>query len=114
MKKRVLTILAALAAAAVSAAAQNLVTGSIEGVTPQGSYMPTFASDGAAEAPLNVILMIGDGTGLAHYASGYFANGEELTVMNLKHMGWVTTKSSNRFTTDSAASGTAYSAGIKT
>ena len=107
-------VLLASAALSLTAAAQNVVSGTIEGIKPQGSYIPTFKSDGATAAPLNIILMIGDGTGLAHWASGYYANGGELTVANLRHFGWVTTQSATDFTTDSAASGTAYACGQKT
>ena len=113
MKKFLTGALAALLFA-FSLQAQNIVKGSIEGVPAQGSYQPTYSSDGAAYLPKNIILMIGDGTGLAQIASGYFANNEELTYFNLKHMGWVTTKSATDFTTDSAASGTAYATGQKT
>lgn len=112
MKK--LTLLLVAAAAALQLNAQEIVKGAIEGVPAQGSYHPTYSSDGASSLPRNVILMIGDGTGLAQIASGYFANNEELTYANLKHMGWVTTKSATDFTTDSAASGTAYATGHKT
>ncbi len=112
MKKILILALAAFAAFQLNA--QNIVKGSIEGVPAQGSYHPTYSSDGADYRPVNVILMIGDGTGLAQISAGYFANNEELTYANLKHMGWVTTKSADNFTTDSAASGTAYSSGYKT
>jgi len=112
MKKFLLLALAAVTAFQLNA--QNIVKGSIEGVPAQGSYHPTYSSDGADYRPMNVILMIGDGTGLAQISAGYFANNEELTYANLKHMGWVTTKSADAFTTDSAASGTAYSSGYKT
>lgn len=111
--KRYLALFLA-AAIAFGAQAQEIVKGSIEGVPAQGSYHPTFSSDGADYLPRNVILMIGDGTGLAQIMAGYFANNEELTYTNLKHMGWVTTKSASAFVTDSAASGTAYSTGQKT
>ena len=110
MKKTFLLLLAALAVCQLGA--QNLVKGSIEGVAPQGSYHPTYSSDGALYKPKNIILMIGDGTGLSQITAGYYANNEELTYFNLKHMGWVTTKSANAFTTDSAASGTAYATGL--
>ena len=112
IKKFFLLTLTALTV--MTAGAQNIVKGSIEGVPAQGSYHPTYSSDGASYLPKNIILMIGDGTGLAQIASGYFANNEELTYANLKHMGWVTTKSATDFTTDSAASGTAYATGEKT
>ncbi len=112
MKKILILALAAVVAFPLNA--QKIVKGSIEGVPAQGSYHPTYSSDGADYRPMNVILMIGDGTGLAQISAGYFANNEELTYFNLKHMGWVTTKSADAFTTDSAASGTAYSSGYKT
>ena len=112
MKKFLLLALAAVTAFQLNA--QNIVKGSIEGVPAQGSYHPTYSSDGADYRPMNIILMIGDGTGLAQISAGFFANNEELTYANLKHMGWVTTKSADAFITDSAASGTAYSSGYKT
>ena len=112
MKKFLLLALAAVTAFQLNA--QNIVKGSIEGVPAQGSYHPTYSSDGADYRPMNIILMIGDGTDLAQISAGFFANNEELTYANLKHMGWVTTKSTDAFITDSAASGTAYSSGYKT
>lgn len=112
MKRILLFVLAV--AIAFPGAAQHIVKGSIEGVPYQGSYHPTYSSDGANFVPKNVILMIGDGTGLAQIASGYYANNGELTYANLKYMGWVTTQSATHFTTDSAASGTAYATGQKT
>lgn len=112
MKRFFLLALAAVAALQLNA--QEIAKGSIEGVTPQGSYHPTYSSDGSERKPMNIILMIGDGTGLAQIASGLYANGGELTYANLKHMGWVTTQSADNFITDSAASGTAYSTGQKT
>ena len=69
----------------------------------------------ATDKPVkNVILMIGDGMGLAHICSGMYANQGQLTITNLKTCGFVRTQSANKFTTDSAASGTAYSTGKKT
>jgi len=112
MKKTLLLTLAL--AAVLPLGAQEIVKGSIEGVPRQGSYHPTFKSDGARRKPVNVILMIGDGNGLAQIASGYFANNSQLTMTNLKYMGLVTTRSATDFTTDSAASGTAYATGQKT
>lgn len=94
--------------------AQQAVTGSIENVTPQGSYTPSFVIDGEERAPRNIILMIGDGMGLAHIATAMYANGGELTITNLKTCGFVRTSSATHFITDSAASGTAYATGSKT
>ena len=113
MKKSILIACIALLSI-LPAAAQKLVEGEIKGVTPQSTYMPTFKSDGSKKAPVNVILMIGDGTGLGQITAGYYANGGALTVMNLKHIGFVTTSSATSYTTDSAASGTAFATGQKT
>ncbi len=113
MKKTILTIVA-MAALSLGASAQSLVIGYIKDVPPQGSYTPSFAVDGVEKAPLNVILMIGDGNGLAHIASGMYTNGGEMTLTNLKVFGLVTTQSGDNYTTDSAASATAYSTGYKT
>ena len=112
MKRIILITLAALMALQLNA--QQIKKGSIENVPHQGSYAPTFKSDGSNKRPLNIILMIGDGTGMSQITSGFYANGGELTVLNLKHFGWVTTQSADSFTTDSAASGTAYATGQKT
>lgn len=112
--KKAFLILAALAAFTFGASAQNAVRGKIEGVQSQGSYTPSFDVDGVDKAPLNVILMIGDGNGWGHIASGMFTNGGSLTITNLKTVGIVTTQSATNYTTDSAASGTAYATGSKT
>ena len=114
MMKKGFILLVAVLFFAYSLSAQEYVKGEIKGVVSHGSYMPSFESDGDDEAPLNVILMIGDGMGLAQLSSAMFANGGELTITNLKACGWVCTQSASDFTTDSAASGTAYSTGYKT
>ena len=83
-------------------------------VPHQGSYTPSFKVDGSNAKIHNVILMIGDGMGIAAVNAGMYANGGELTLTNLHKFGYVRTQSANNFTTDSAASGTAYACGIKT
>ena len=88
-------------------------TGSVY-VTHQGSYTPSFRVDGKNTRVRNVILLIGDGMGQGAVNAGMFANGGELTMTNLRTIGYVRTQSADRFTTDSAASGTAYATGEKT
>lgn len=80
----------------------------------QETYTPSFKIDGKHRKVKNVILMIGDGMGLAHAASAMYANGGSLTMTNLHSFGFARTQSASDFTTDSAASGTAYSTGHKT
>lgn len=77
-------------------------------------YTPTFKNDGTNGKVKNVILLIGDGMGMAQAVAGYYANGNDLAIMKLKNMGFVRTYSASHFTTDSAASGTTYACGVKT
>lgn len=96
-------------------AAQEIVKGDIVLKEKQGSYTPSFENDKTGHAPKNIILLIGDGMGLAHISAAMFANGNELTITNLKTCGFVRTQAAgNDFTTDSGASGTAYATGFKT
>ena len=55
MKKTILLTLAL--AVAMPLGAQTIVNGSIKSVPRQGSYQPTFKSDGANKKPLKIILM---------------------------------------------------------
>ncbi|WP_200976585.1 alkaline phosphatase [Echinicola sp. 20G] len=76
-------------------------------------YYPEFKSDGVDMPIRNVILMIGDGNGLAHISAGMYANGNKLNLTQLRHIGLVKTQSSDDFTTDSAAGATALATGQK-
>lgn len=77
-------------------------------------YTPTYASD-QKEGPVeNIILLIGDGNGLSHISAAVLANGGETTLTQLKSIGFIKTSSSDDFTTDSAAAGTALATGRKT
>ena len=67
-----------------------------------------------AKKPKNIILMIGDGMGLAQIFAGITANGGSLFLDNFKHIGFAKTQSADNFITDSAAGGTAISTGKKT
>ena len=83
-------------------------------VKQQSSYTPSFKNDGKETKVRNVILLIGDGMGVGAVNSAMYANGGTLTMTNLKTCGYVRTQSADNFTTDSAASGTAYATGVKT
>lgn len=63
--------------------------------------------------PANIILLIGDGMGIAHITATEFEK-RELSLRRFKKLGLQTTPSFNDFVTDSAAAGTALSSGIKT
>ncbi|WP_417885630.1 alkaline phosphatase [Zunongwangia sp.] len=77
-------------------------------------YKPTFEYDGLHEPVKNVILLIGDGNGLSEISSSVLANNGNLTVTQLKNIGFIKTSSADDFTTDSAAAGTALATGEKT
>jgi alkaline phosphatase len=63
--------------------------------------------------PLNIILLIGDGMGLAQISAASFINGG-LTLDMFSMVGLVKTSSADDYITDSAAGATAYSTGEKT
>ena len=83
-------------------------------VEQQSTYTPSFRIDGKNTRVRNVILLIGDGMGQGAVNAGMYANGGSLTLTNLRTIGYVRTQSADNFTTDSAASGTAYATGVKT
>lgn len=63
------------------------------------------------EHPKNIILLIGDGMGLAQLHAAKTANGGALNITTLKHMGLIDTQSADNYITDSAAGGTALATG---
>ncbi len=76
-------------------------------------YKPTFEKDGVDKTPKNVILMIGDGNGLAQISAAALANGGSLSLTQLKNIGFLKTQSGDDFTTDSAGAATAMATGEK-
>jgi alkaline phosphatase len=76
-------------------------------------YKPTFEKDGIRSPVDNVILLIGDGNGLAQISAAMYGNGNDLTLTQLKNIGLLKTQSKDDFTTDSAAAGTALATGNK-
>lgn len=76
-------------------------------------YRPTFESDATDALVKNIILMIGDGNGLAQISATALANKGALSLTQLKSIGFLKTQSSDDFTTDSAAAGTSLATGLK-
>lgn len=76
-------------------------------------YRPTFETDGIPSRVKNVILLIGDGNGLAQLSATMYANNNQLSITQLKNMGLIKTQAADDFTTDSAAAGTALASGKK-
>ncbi|NNE75937.1 MAG: alkaline phosphatase [Pricia sp.] len=76
-------------------------------------YQPTYVSDKAQGKVRNVILMIGDGNGLTQISATALANKGELSLTQLKSIGFLKTQSADDFTTDSAGAATAIATGEK-
>jgi alkaline phosphatase len=64
--------------------------------------------------PGNIILMIGDGMGVAQVYAGLTANGGHLNLEACPYVGFQKTYSASSYTTDSGASATAIATGKKT
>lgn len=77
-------------------------------------YLPKYRNDGLDRPVKNVIILIGDGTGLAQWYAGYTANRAKLNVFNMRQIGLSKTSSYDNFITDSAPGATAFSSGKKT
>lgn len=83
---------------------------------PSGKFYEVqhYAQPNKNKIPKNIILMIGDGMGLAHLYAAMTANGGHLFMENFKNCGFSKTYSSDNYITDSAAGGTALATGSKT
>lgn len=68
----------------------------------------------APPQPINVILMIADGTGLSQISASQFYNVNNSNYERFKHIGLIKTSSASDLITDSAAGATAFASGIKT
>jgi alkaline phosphatase len=77
-------------------------------------YKPNFSIDQRRKKIENIILLIGDGNGLSQISAATLANNGELTLTQLKSIGFIKTQAADDFTTDSAAAGTAIATGKKT
>lgn len=66
------------------------------------------------QQPINVILMIADGTGLSQISSSLFYNVKSSNYERFKNIGLIKTSSASDLITDSAAGATAFASGIKT
>ncbi|MBN2214804.1 MAG: alkaline phosphatase [Bacteroidales bacterium] len=72
------------------------------------------AKDLCGKRPRNIVLMIGDGMGLAQIYAGMTANHGHLNIERFKYTGLAKTWSATDYITDSGASGTAMATGQKT
>lgn len=77
-------------------------------------YTPEYKVDGLQKPVKNVILLIGDGMGLAQIHAGYIANHGQLNMSNIHNIGFSQTAAADAGNTDSAAGGSAMAIGEKT
>lgn len=77
-------------------------------------YQPTYKNNDAMGKVKNIILLIGDGMGLAQIHSGLTANRGQLNLGRFLNIGFSKTASSDNYITDSAAGATAFATGNKT
>lgn len=67
-----------------------------------------------ADKPKNIILMIGDGMGLAQITTALYSNDNRLNLERFPVVGLQKTAASDNLVTDSAAAATAMASGVKT
>lgn len=77
-------------------------------------YQPTYLNNDKTGKVKNIILLIGDGMGLAQIYSGLTANNGRLNLSGFLNIGFSKTASSDNYITDSAAGATAFATGKKT
>ncbi|WP_126970284.1 alkaline phosphatase [Gynurincola endophyticus] len=77
------------------------------------TYNPTYRNDGMDRPVKNIILLIGDGTGLPQWYAGYTANNQALNVFKMRQIGFSKTSSYDNYITDSAPGASAFSTGKK-
>ncbi|MDN3588177.1 alkaline phosphatase [Pedobacter aquatilis] len=81
---------------------------------PHPVYTPEYRVDGQPKKVKNVILLIGDGMGLAQIHAGLIANHGDLNISRIRNIGFSQTAAANSGNTDSAAGATAMATGEKT
>lgn len=99
---------------ALSEFLQSLPAHSFKNNTAYQPYQPTYKYDGADKPVKNILLFIGDGTGLTQLYAGYTANKGALNVFNMRNIGLSKTSSYDSYVTDSAPGSTSISSGQKT
>lgn len=79
----------------------------------QSVYKPTYRNNDKLSRVKNIILLIGDGMGLAQIYAGLTANHGELNISQFLNIGFSKTSAADSYITDSAAGATAMATGTK-
>lgn len=119
MLRKSMILMIALAISIISAAQNDYMDAQAENKEKiynggQAYDVKIFPHKFKTNQPKNVILLIGDGMGIAQLHAGLTANKGHLFLENFKHLGFSKTHSSDNYITDSAAGGTALASGVKT
>ena len=89
-------------------------TAEYQNTTFHDIYRPAYRNNDTYKRVKNVILLIGDGMGLAHIYAGLTANRGNLHLAQFLNMGFSKTTAADTYITDSAAGATAMATGQKT
>jgi alkaline phosphatase len=89
-------------------------TAEYQNPSPHALYQPTYRNNDNRSRVKNVILLIGDGMGLAQIYAGLTANRGDLNLAKLLNIGFSKTSAADTYITDSAAGATAMATGQKT
>jgi alkaline phosphatase len=89
-------------------------TAEYQNPTPHTLYQPTYRNNDNRSRVKNVILLIGDGMGLAQIYAGLTANRGDLNLAKFLNIGFSKTSAADTYITDSAAGATAMATGQKT
>lgn len=81
---------------------------------PRPYAVEKIAGQAGKDKPKNIILMVGDGMGLATMFTAWTANRGQLNIENSQYVGLCKTYSANQLITNSAAAATALATGRKT
>lgn len=89
-------------------------TAEYQNPAPHSLYQPLYRNNDSRSRVRNVILLIGDGMGLAQIYAGLTANRGDLNLTKLLNIGFSKTSAADTYITDSAAGATAMATGYKT
>jgi len=92
---------------------RNRINAEYTSTEPHSIYKPTYLNNDSRSKVKNVILLIGDGMGLAQIYSGITANYGDLNLAQFLNIGFSKTAASDSYITDSAAGATAMATGKK-
>ena len=93
---------------------KKLPTNEYQNKEAHNIYTPQYINNDKRKKVTNVILLIGDGMGLAQIYAGYTAAAGQLNLFNFLNIGLSKNTSADSYITDSAAGATAMATGQKT